>query len=112
MDYLSAEVRVLNPDIIGITESWADGRITEAEIGLDGYELFRCDRALNDKGGGVLLYVRASLNASGVEVLDGYPEQVWCKLKYSGTRELMVGVCYRTPSENLYVPVSTPLKLD
>jgi len=27
---------------------------------------------------------------------------VWCKLKYNGNRELLIGVCYRTPRERVY----------
>ena len=102
IDNLRAEVRVLDPDIIGITESWADERISNEEIGLDGYELFRCDRPLDIKGGGVLLYIRSSLNASLIKLKNEYPEQVFCKLKYNGRHELLIGVCYRTPSESVY----------
>jgi len=36
MDYLRAKVRVLDPDIIGVTESWADKKIVNEEIGLKG----------------------------------------------------------------------------
>ena len=38
--------------IIGIAESWANNDITDAELGLEGYAMFRKDR----RGGGVLLY--------------------------------------------------------
>jgi len=33
---------------------------------------------------------------------NDFPEQVWCKLKYKGHRELLIGVCYRTPTNNVY----------
>ena len=102
IDYLRAEVRVLDLDIIGITESWADEMIANEELLLEGYELFRCDRPLGIKGGGVLLYIRGCLNASLCELKNDHPEQVWCKLKYNGRDELLIGVCYRTPSENVY----------
>ena len=68
IDYMRAEAKVLEPDIIGVTESWADKRIADEEIVIDGYEMFRCDRMLDIKGGGVLLYIRSSLNVSGVEL--------------------------------------------
>ena len=32
MDYLKAEVKVFDADIIGITESWTDDKISDAEI--------------------------------------------------------------------------------
>ena len=27
---------------------------------------------------------------------------MWCKLKYNRNREILIGVCYRTPSEQVY----------
>jgi len=65
IDYMRAEVKVLEPDIIGVTESWADERIADEEIAIDGYEMFRRDRMLDIKGGGVLLYIRRSLKVRG-----------------------------------------------
>ena len=37
-------VEDINPYIIGITESWANTDITDAELGLIGYVMFRKDR--------------------------------------------------------------------
>ena len=31
----------IKPHIIGITESWANNDITDAELGLEGYVMFR-----------------------------------------------------------------------
>ena len=42
---LNLMVYDINPDIIGITESWANNDIiTDAELGLSGYVMFRKDR--------------------------------------------------------------------
>jgi len=30
------------------------------------------------------------------------PERVWCKVKCNRNSQLFIGVCYRTPSENVY----------
>ena len=43
----------IKPHIIGITESWANNDITDAELGLEDYVMFRKDRM--GKRGGVLL---------------------------------------------------------
>jgi len=48
-----------------VTDSWADERIADEEIAIDGYEMFRRDRMLDIKGGGVLLYIRRSLKVRG-----------------------------------------------
>ena len=42
--------------LIGITESWANDDITNAELGLEGYVMFRKD-IMGRRGGGVLLYI-------------------------------------------------------
>ena len=47
----------IDPHIIGITESWANTDITDAELGLTGYVLFRRDR-IGRRGGRVILYVK------------------------------------------------------
>jgi len=102
IEELCTEVQVIDPDIIAISESWANDSIGDSELNLVGYTLFRKDRALNIKGGGVLLYVREVYSAREVKLDNQFPEQVWCRVKCSDNRELFVGVCYRTPSENVY----------
>ena len=61
----------IKPHIIGITESWANNDITDAELGLEGYVMFRKDR-LGRKGGGVLLglYIK--------ETIPAYEEEADC----------------------------------
>ena len=44
-------VEDIDPHIIGITESWANKDITDAELGLTGYIMFRRDR-IGRRGGG------------------------------------------------------------
>ena len=43
-DELNIMVDDIQPHIIGITESWANNDITDAELGLEGYAMFRKDR--------------------------------------------------------------------
>ena len=52
---LNIMVDYIKLHIIGITESWANNHITDAELGLEGYVMFRKDR-MGRRGGGVLLY--------------------------------------------------------
>ena len=51
---LNIMVDDIKPHIIGITESWANNDITDAELGLEGYVMFRKD-IMGRRGGGVLL---------------------------------------------------------
>ena len=53
--------------------------------------MFRRDRITGNRGGGVLLYARDSVNATEVQVESGFGEHVWCQIG-----ELLVGVIYRS----------------
>ena len=68
------------PHIIGITESWANND-TYAELGLEGYVMFRKDR-IGRRGGGVLLYIKETIPAYEVQIQEkavcNYA--IWCKL--------------------------------
>ena len=48
---LNIMVNDSDPHIIGITESWANRDITDAELGLEGYVMFRKDRMGTTTGG-------------------------------------------------------------
>jgi len=63
MDELLILVEVYKPHIIGITESWGNSDITDSELSITGFNLFRRDRPTTHKGGGVLLYVSDELEA-------------------------------------------------
>jgi len=79
-----------------------DDRISDEELYIEGCVIFRKDRKLEIKGGGVIIYVKDNLTVNDIKMENDFPEQVWCKLKYKGHRELLIGVCYRTPTENVY----------
>ena len=57
----------INPHIIGITESWANKDIADAELGLTGYIMLRRDQ-IGRRGGGVSLYIKESVQAYKVKL--------------------------------------------
>jgi len=79
-----------------------DETISDAEVFMEGYDLFRCDRPIKMRGGGVLLYVRKELQAVKVEVIGDFPEQVWCKIRVASGYDLLIRVCYRTPTKQVF----------
>ena len=89
-----------DPHITGITESWANTDITDAELGLTGYVMFRRDR-IGRRGGGVILYVKESIQAYEIKLEReaDYEEAVWCKI-VSGYSKLTIGLVYRSPNIN------------
>ena len=86
------------PRIIGITESWANNDITDAELGLEGYVIFRKDR-IGRRGGGVLLYIKETIPAYEVQLKEETycNEAIWWKL-VKGHTTVTIGVVYRCPN--------------
>ena len=84
--------------IIGITESWENDDITDAELGLEGYVMFREDR-MGRRGGGVLLYIKETIPAYEVQLQEEADcnEAIWCKL-VTGHTTVTIGVVYRCPN--------------
>ena len=70
-----------DPHILGITESWTNTDITDAELGLTGYVMFRRDR-IGRRGWGVILYVKEYIQADEIKLESeaDYDEAVWCKI--------------------------------
>ena len=85
----------IQPHIIGITESWANNDITDAELGLEGYAMFRNDR-MGRRGGGVLLYIKDTIPAYAVQLQEETDcnESIWGKL-VTGQTTVTIGVVYR-----------------
>ena len=77
----------IKPHIIGITESWANNDITDAELGLEGYVMFRKDR-IGKRGGGVLLYIKETIPAYEVQLQEeaDCKEALWCNLVTGHTK--------------------------
>ena len=95
---LDIMVDEIKPHIIGITESWANNDITDAELGLEGYVMFRKDR-MGRRGGGVLLYIKETIPAYEVQLQEeAYCNKaIWCKL-VTGHTTVTIGVVYRCPN--------------
>ena len=95
---LNIMVDDIKPHIIGITESWANNDITNAELGLEGYVMFRKDR-IGRMGGGVLLYIKDIIPAYEVQLQEEADcnEAIWCNL-VTGHTAVIIGVVYRCPN--------------
>ena len=95
---LNIMVDDIKPHIIGITESWANNDITNAEMGLEGYVMFRKDR-IGRRGGGVLLYIKDTIPAYEVQLQEEADcnDAIWCNL-VTGHTTVIIGVVYRCPN--------------
>ena len=97
---LNIMVDDIKPHIIGITESWANNDITNAELGLEGYVMFRKDR-IGRRGGGVLLYIKDTIPAYEVQLQEEADcnDAIWCNL-VTGHTTVIIGVVYSCPNIN------------
>ena len=91
-------VEDIDPPMIGITESWATPDISDAELGMTGYVMFRKDR-LGRRGGGVILYIKESIQAYEIKLEKEAEceEVIWCNI-VTGNSTLTVGLVYRSPN--------------
>jgi len=56
MSELRERVIVEDYELIGITETWATESVNDAELSMEGYNMFRKDRGT--RGGGLILYIK------------------------------------------------------
>ncbi len=85
-----------DPHIIMVTESWANDLMSDADLHLKDYNLFRKDRTAR-RGGGCLIYCKTWLKATLNESLssDNNIEDVWCNVK-TAVGDILLGVCYQS----------------
>ena len=93
-------IMIDDPHIICIAESWTNTDITDAELGLTRYVMFRRDR-IGRRGGGVILYVKQSIQAyeKKLEREADCDEAVLCKI-VSQNKKLTIGLAYQSPNIN------------
>ena len=91
-------VEDIDSDMVGIAESWATTDISDAELGMTEYVMFRKDR-IGRRGGGVILYIKESIQTYEIKLNKEAEceEAVWCNI-VTGNSTLSVGLVYRNPN--------------
>ena len=86
-------------DIVMVTETWGRKAVSDAELALQGYRLFRRDRE-DRRGGGVAIYCRESLRPGpcGDVNLFGFDEVVGCTIPLRNGENLLVLCIYKAPN--------------
>lgn len=100
---LQALVDTYDPDIIGLTETWLNGKISDKEFCIDGYHKpVRQDRldTKDGRGGGVLMLVKNSVNF--VQIFphnsNDYTNSIWIEVVNNNGKKTVIGVVYRSPN--------------
>jgi hypothetical protein len=99
-----SEIRQLvadtKPSIVAFTETWLTPDISDAEVSLIGYSIFRVD-SNRGRAGGVAVYFSTALLSPTV-TLQSVPnlsyDVLWANLPLQGSDSLLFGVVYRSPS--------------
>ena len=89
LNILIATIKTHDYDIVLVTETWLCEKILSSEINIKGYRLFRCDRQIAARGGGVLLYIKDDLNA--MEFAPNASCMCMLKLQFSTWQNLQPG---------------------
>ena len=103
IDEFRAVCETSKPDIVCIVETWLDHNITDHEVAVQDYQLFRLDR--NRHGGGIALFVHSSLSCH--VLLTGGPFELefisLSVLSQSSFCKFCICLFYRPPSSPVYI---------
>ena len=91
-------------DIFTISESWLDDSVTDREVEIPGYDIYRVDR-LNKNGGGICVYVLQSFKTEYYKDLSyisasGF-HQLWLKIQIRNLKSIVICTTYRPPNTPL-----------
>ena len=74
--------------------------VTNCEVSIDGYKLYRQDR-LRKRGGEVCAYIRKDITVTVLKDIsnlsDNYFHQFWLNLQYRKLRSVVICISYRPP---------------
>ena len=86
--------------MITISETWLNTTVTNSEVSIEGYKLYRQDR-LCKRGGGVCAYIRKDITVTVLKEIshlpDNYFYQFWLKLQYRKLQSVVICISYRPP---------------
>uniref|UniRef100_A0A8C6NRV0 Reverse transcriptase domain-containing protein n=1 Tax=Nothobranchius furzeri TaxID=105023 RepID=A0A8C6NRV0_NOTFU len=97
-DLLKAWLGYNEPKIITLSETWLNDNISDNDISLDNFVLYRMDRGT--RGGGVATYVSSSLQSQVIvpTVKPLHFEAIFTKISFNGNKHIIIGNIYRPPS--------------
>ena len=111
MDCINHVLKEQNLDIFCLSETWLTEIVKDRVLIFPGYQIVRRDRtapsdarrrAAPNRGGGVAILYRDTLNVTALPVVGSGPcETLWVNVSGGGHRAVTVGVAYRPPSSSL-----------
>ena len=84
VEYLLELVAERQPDLILITETWLTSNYADSEFTLPNYNMVRCDRPENRRGGGLMVYISVAYQfTTEAEPVILPTESTWCKVEHT-----------------------------
>ncbi|XP_050516220.1 uncharacterized protein LOC126891086 [Diabrotica virgifera virgifera] len=97
-DLLKDHLQNKNYDILGVTETWLNGDISDEVSEINNYTFIRQDRLLN--AGGVGIYIKNGLHFSVIlQECKPFIEHIWIKITQNHN-VLIMGIIYRPPGSS------------
>ena len=98
IDLLKAWLTYNKPHVITLSETWLNNNISDNEVKLDNYVLFRKDRG--SRGGGLMMYISSNLTAERVSptVNPLHFECLFVKITLHENKRLIIGNIYKPPN--------------
>ena len=93
-------MKVQNPDIFTVTESWTNNDIGNDLLRIDGYEIVdRLDRndTARGRGGGIVIYAKSNIDVMTEEKKTKFNQCSTVKIK-SRSEDVRLHVIYRSPN--------------
>ena len=91
-------------DFFSITETHLSSHISDDEIGIQGYTIYRLDRQAQSKGGGVGVYVRDCVSVSRRFDLESNSiEGIWLGILIAKSKIILFGSLYRPPFGSQFI---------
>ena len=89
-------------DILFLIETFLKSHTRDSVYAVQGYEIYRKDRAGKTKGGGILAYINTKLKVSRATKLEQTDiETLWLNVyPFNSNRSQLLGCVYRPPSTN------------
>lgn len=99
LDELAYICKKNNIDIIAVVETWLHSDISNGEINVEGYTIYRRDRGLtkSERGGGILLYISNRI-ASRLYLSDNVVEMLVVEVGDCNKDGTLLGLCYKPPN--------------
>ena len=87
---------------LAVTETHLDSKISNKQIAVDNYKIFRSDRSTGAGGGGCLIYLGNHVCCSRLNCLeDSDVEGLWVKITANSSVFVFGTFYYRPPSDNM-----------